>query len=1221
LPPGFKPLGKVDVLVHFHHGQQLPVLQRELERAKKNIVLIAVDIGGRSTVYTGAFQSGEELQGVLSAALAEMPGAVLGRLFLSSFSAGYGAVRQILRSERYPVEFLHLADSLYADFVGGQVAAGEMAPFVRHLKSGRPLWLTHSAVPTAGYASTTQTADYLLATAGATRQATSTTNGLGMVMTSLADKDDFHVRGYSGTMFPHHFNHLQNIGEYWGRIPASGPGGDPPPVPPPVSVTPPVGGLDEIEAAVIAGDYKDAGAWADGKFTNGNLQKLLVRYCAEDGIDPSAYAKRGIGEKTGGGDLETTSHADLPLWYTKWRDRVSNHPRWDKYAKRRSRLGEAFSRAFFRSLAREKGLGYAPSADEYFAQMWKSWRPGGNRQAIYDFGGGALFCYSAASQALERSLNGAGYKITGGKTGTQVCGSGYALDGLRGHPPLPGDVLSIVSQDTPRTGHAVTVVVPLSDSWDSGQIWVVSGNTSPSGTVAVDILNLEKRDPGFNPFLILPGDTKPLTTWRPQDRRPSKGFQWVYSKQPCSDFLPDKLKDKSEGELRRLSLRRVDPKPTPGSTPGKVPPEPAVPGPPIVSTPPVSPPPAPPLAWPPPTSPPTSPPVTSGTPWSLPFATLGMDISDAQGIISWSSVGKWRNPEGKPISFAFVRATNGMSNDLTFATNWKGIRESKSGILRGPYHFFTPGAGAGQCRHFIERVAEAGKGIPCDNGSPSATGLCAEDLPPVIDYELGNQWAALHLDLASCLADVERAFGRVPILYTGASSVWNTSVGPQFDRRFFGYPLWIAEYDNPAVDYRSEAFPKSLDAAAPAAYRQEFKRTAPRFGIPSFTENWRFWQFRVAPGRGKAPWYEVTGIRTDIDMDAFRGNVADLRALVADSNAERWDEGLGEGWNPVVLDIDGDGKADLGRWNRNDGTWVVYGSRPSTPPLVVRWGETGAKDWQLIPGDYDGDGRTDLAIWNRHDGTYWVLKSSKRYKKSDPAAVMTGVFGPEGSKTWIPVTADFDGDKKADLLLWNRADGRFQILLSSKKYNPADPMGVIRGRWGEAGAKEWHVDAGDFDGDGKADVFIWNIHNGEWWVLTARGGFRYDPANPATFLTGKWGLKGKVEYRPILGDFDGDGKTDVGIWSHLNGEWWIQKSSTGFRTYDAAAPKTFLFTRWGLTGGKDWQPRAGRVDDDRADDMLIWNQHNGQWWALHSSKGFRYDEKDFASYTRVRVRR
>jgi len=45
---------------------------------------------------------------------------------------------------------------------------------------------------------------------------------------------------------------------------------------------------------------------------------------------------------------------------------------------------------------------------------------------------------------------------------------------------------------------------------------------------------------------------------------------------------------------------------------------------------------------------------------------------------------------------------------------------------------------------------------------------------------------------------------------------------------------------------------------------------------------------------------------------------------------------------------------------------------------------------------------------------------------------------------------------------------------------------------------------------------------------------------------------------PVVGDYDGDGKADAGIWRESQGVWIIAKSTGNYGT--------FLFTQWGQAG-------------------------------------------------------
>jgi hypothetical protein len=124
---------------------------------------------------------------------------------------------------------------------------------------------------------------------------------------------------------------------------------------------------------------------------------------------------------------------------------------------------------------------------------------------------------------------------------------------------------------------------------------------------------------------------------------------------------------------------------------------------------------------------------------------------------------------------------------------------------------------------------------------------------------------------------------------------------------------------------------------------------------------------------------------------------------------------------------------------------------------------------------------------------------------------------------------------------------------------------------------------GDFDGDGKSDVTIFRPSTGLWATLKSN-------ANYATSSTVSWGLSSDTT---TPGDYDGDGKIDPAIFRPSTGLWAFLKSSTNYTTSASVS--------WGLSTDK---PQPGDYDGDGKTDPAIFRPSTGLWAFLKSSTNY-----------------
>ena len=251
---------------------------------------------------------------------------------------------------------------------------------------------------------------------------------------------------------------------------------------------------------------------------------------------------------------------------------------------------------------------------------------------------------------------------------------------------------------------------------------------------------------------------------------------------------------------------------------------------------------------------------------------------------------------------------------------------------------------------------------------------------------------------------------------------------------------------------------------------------------------------------------------------------------------------------------------------------------------------------RTIVGDWDGDGYDDIALFRPLTGTFVLFVNGNPFK------TVTLLDGKPGG---VPLVGNWNGLPGDELGLFRPAIGKFVLDIDNDgvSSDPDDRVGAMldgkpygkplvgdwNGLFGEevglyrpgtgvftldvdldlatmdaddtvitrlAGKVGGQALVGDWDGDGRDDVGLFFSLSGQWLLDTNRN------AQAAEITINR--LDGAVGGRAVVGDFNGDGITDCGIYRAFTGKWTIDLNHNG--RYDVGVDLQYLKIDGGVGG-------------------------------------------------------
>ena len=188
-------------------------------------------------------------------------------------------------------------------------------------------------------------------------------------------------------------------------------------------------------------------------------------------------------------------------------------------------------------------------------------------------------------------------------------------------------------------------------------------------------------------------------------------------------------------------------------------------------------------------------------------------------------------------------------------------------------------------------------------------------------------------------------------------------------------------------------------------------------------------------------------------------------------------------------------------------------------------------------------------------------------------------FGAPGAG-WKPVAGDWDGDGKYTIGLYDPSTSYFYL----RNTNSAGPADETFGYGDPTAGNRYALVMGDWNADGVTTVGLYDRLTAQWYL-------RNSNSTGIADISFGYGEPGS-SWSPIVGDWDGDGVTTIGFYDTANAIYYLRDSNT-----TGVADYTFGYG----VPGSTWTPIMGDWDDNQTSTIGFYDQASSHWYLRNSN--------------------